>query len=113
MTTQVRCPRCRSDRVTDGSSRLVTILGVILLGIGILILFGLCPLHQVTDWSHFTVLQDHDARALLVVALGLILIWGGSRRPETLFCEACGYRWERTSRPKVQLRPTNRHRGAH
>ncbi len=108
MTTSLRCPSCYSDHITDGSSRLVALLGVVALISGLAALYALCPAQQVADWSHFTTFQDHDPRALLVIGLGIFLIWGGLHHPETLFCTKCGYTWERYSPPKVQLRPSNR-----
>ena len=93
--------------MTDGSSRLITVLGIIAVGVGLFVLFGLCCPNPVDDWSHFVAFQDHDTRALLLIALGTVLIVGGSTHPDTLYCEACGTKWERTSRPKIQLRPTS------
>ena len=108
MTTSLHCPMCHSDRITDGSSRLVALLGVLVVVSGLVALFALCPAHQVADWSRFNGLEDHDPRALLAIAFGIFLTWGGLRHPESLFCTKCGFTWERYNPPKVQLRPTHR-----
>jgi hypothetical protein len=110
MTAKVVCPQCRSNRVTDGSSRFIAAIGVIVIAIGLFALFGLCCEHQIDDWATYNSLADHDGRALPVIALGIILLVGGSRHPSTLYCEACGYKWERTNPPTIRLRPNGHHR---
>jgi hypothetical protein len=77
MTTKIACPRCHNYQVTDGSSRVIAVLGVIVVSIGLFVLFGLSGPHQITDWTQFTALEGHDCRALLMIALGTILVWGG------------------------------------
>jgi hypothetical protein len=106
---KICCPKCHSTHVTDGSSRLITVLGIIVLGIGLFVLFGLCCPHQIEDWSHYIALEEHDWRALFAIILGIILLVGGSTHPDTLYCEVCGCKWERASRPKVQLRAADGH----
>ena len=108
MTQKYFCPRCRSEKVTDGSSRVITVLGIIVVGIAMFILFSSGSAHQIADWANFVPLEGHDSRALLVMALGLILIVGGAGHAEKLFCEACGYTWERATHPKATLHPSNR-----
>jgi hypothetical protein len=110
MTAKVACPQCRTNRVADGSSRLIAAIGLIVIATGLFVLFGLCCAHQIDNWGTYTSLEEHDARALPVIALGVILLVGGARHPSTLYCEACGYTWERTSPPKVRMRPNGHHR---
>ncbi len=107
MARVTHCPRCRSERVTDGSSRPIAVLGALALVGALAALLLLCPAHQVDDWTQFTTLENHDWRALPVLALGILMIWGGSRHPDGLFCTKCGYKWVRYHPPKVQLRPNN------
>ena len=108
MTMKPRCPRCQSSRITDGSSRWITVFGTIVVAVSLFVLFGLCCPHQINDWSHYVAFEEHDSRALLGIVLGIVMVVGGSMHPDTLYCEACSHKWERNGRPKVQLRSTGR-----
>jgi DNA-directed RNA polymerase subunit RPC12/RpoP len=103
----LRCPRCGSEHIADGRSRLVMALGAVCIAAGALALLLSFTGPWAENWTAFVPLAQEDPLSLLVLVYGIVLLWGGSRRWREIVCSDCGFKWEPGRTPL--LRPPSNH----
>lgn len=104
----MHCPRCKSTDIADGRSRLVVVLGLACLLAGTLALILSYRSPYTEDWSYFVPLASEDPLGLVVLAYGIVLVWGGAHTWDRVTCLHCGYKWEPDD-PAFAPRPSHRH----
>jgi hypothetical protein len=71
----------------------LTVLGLLLSGAGILVLLITCLVGCIEDWGYFVPLTHADPLGFIVLILGIMLMFRGMERSERVKCRRCGAIW--------------------
>jgi hypothetical protein len=96
------CLKCGGTDIDDGSIRVLTVLGLFLIGAGTLVLLVTCVVGCIEDWGYFVPLAHADPLGLVVLILGTMMMFQGMERSERVKCRRCGTVW---TPPKPPVRP--------
>jgi hypothetical protein len=90
---QVTCLKCGATDIDDGSLRVLTVLGLFLIGAGTLVLLMTCFAGRIEDWGYYVPLAHADPMGFVVLILGIMMIFQGMERSERVKCRRCGTVW--------------------
>jgi hypothetical protein len=89
----VTCLKCGGTDIDDGSTRVLTMLGLPLIGAGTLVLLITCLVGCIEDWGYFVPLAHADPMGMVVLILGIMMMFQGMERSERVKCRRCGTIW--------------------
>src|SRR5688572_9787880 len=94
------CFKCGSKHIDNGTSRILLVLGLVLMFAGVLAFYCSSQTHTIADWTVYTSLQQDDTVGIAVFCLGLFMHLQGAHHTERVRCLKCGSVW---TPPKKRL----------